>query len=59
MANFKDSIAGVNLIPSGGGVYEVVVDGQLIFSKKELERFPEEEELVKIIAERGLMTKES
>lgn len=27
--------------PSGGGVFEVSVDGTLIFSKKQLGRFPE------------------
>lgn len=29
------------LIPSGGGVFEVTVDGDLAFSKKKLGRFPE------------------
>jgi selenoprotein W-related protein len=33
------------LIPSSGGVFEVVNDGQLIFSKKALGRFPEPEEI--------------
>ena len=33
------------LIASGGGVFEVEVDGQLIFSKKALDRFPEDGEI--------------
>lgn len=33
------------LIPSGGGVFEVEVDGELIFSKKAADRFPEHEEV--------------
>jgi selT/selW/selH-like putative selenoprotein len=33
------------LIESGGGVFEVCVDGDLIFSKKELSRFPEHSEI--------------
>ena len=37
----------ITLIPSGGGVFEIVLDGQLIFSKKALNRFPEEGEIVK------------
>ena len=37
--------ADVNLLPSEGGVFEVVVDGNLIYSKKGLNRFPEEGEV--------------
>ena len=34
------------LIKSGGGVFEVRADGELIFSKKQLGRFPEEGEIL-------------
>jgi selenoprotein W-related protein len=34
------------LIPSGGGVFEVAIDGRLVFSKKALDRFPEEDEIL-------------
>jgi len=37
--------ADVELIASDGGVFEVVVDGRKIFSKKALNRFPEEGEI--------------
>ena len=33
------------LIQSGGGVFEVVADGELVFSKKKLGRFPEHAEV--------------
>ncbi len=33
-----DGVGGLRLIPSSGGVFEVVVDGKKIFSKKELGR---------------------
>ncbi|BHH84093.1 hypothetical protein LA52FAK_23820 [Desulforhopalus sp. 52FAK] len=39
----------VQLIPSEGGVFEVVVDGRLIYSKKNLNRFPEEGEVEGLI----------
>lgn len=55
MNNFKGSIAGINLIPSGGGVFEVIVDGDLIFSKKEVGRFPNEQELSQLIGEKNLL----
>lgn len=34
------------LIPGAGGVFEVMVDGRLVFSKKALGRFPEEREIL-------------
>ena len=37
--------ADVELLPSGGGVFEVKKDGVLIFSKKETGRFPEHQEI--------------
>jgi selenoprotein W-related protein len=39
----------VELIASSGGVYEVTVDGRLIFSKKKTGRFPEAGEVLKLI----------
>lgn len=35
----------VTLIEGSGGVFEVKKDGELIFSKKQLGRFPEHEEI--------------
>jgi len=37
----------VKLIKSGGGVFEVLADNQLIFSKKKEHRFPEHQEVIK------------
>jgi selT/selW/selH-like putative selenoprotein len=34
------------LIRGGGGVFDVVADGDLIFSKYEVGRFPENEEVL-------------
>lgn len=39
----------VNIIPSSGGVYEVKFGDELIFSKKDLGRFPSENEVEDII----------
>ncbi|MBT8346857.1 MAG: Rdx family protein [Desulfofustis sp.] len=41
--------ADVELVASGGGVYEITVDGKLIFSKKRLGRFPADGELERLI----------
>jgi selT/selW/selH-like putative selenoprotein len=39
----------VELISSSGGVFEVVADGRLVFSKKSLQRFPEEGEVTLLL----------
>lgn len=36
------------LIQSSGGVFEIEKDGQLLFSKKALNRFPEDNEVIEI-----------
>ena len=41
----KNNIESLEIIPSSGGVYEVSLNEDLIFSKKELGRFPEENEI--------------
>jgi selenoprotein W-related protein len=43
----------VELLASSGGVFEVVADGKLVFSKKTLNRFPEEGEVVHLIKAAG------
>lgn len=40
------------LIPSAGGVFEITVDGQLIYSKKSTGRFPEESDIVSRLKKR-------
>lgn len=39
------------LIQGSGGVFEVRVDGELVFSKKIAGRFPEDDEIVAIVAQ--------
>ena len=44
--------ADISLISSGGGVFEISLNGDLIFSKKALNRFPENGEIKKLIMDR-------
>ena len=37
------------LIASGGGVFEITVDGKKLFSKKALGRFPQDGEVLELI----------
>jgi len=38
--------AEVELVPGVGGVFEITVDGQLKFSKKQTGRFPSDDEVI-------------
>lgn len=44
-------VAEWTLIPSGGGVFEVTVNGKLVFSKKALGRHPKDGEVLPLIQE--------
>ena len=50
-AELKSRFPGVEtkLISSGGGVHEIILDGELIFSKKTLGRFPDDGEVAALI----------
>ena len=41
-----------DLKKSGGGVFEIEVDGDLVFSKKTQFRFPEHQEIIDILKAR-------
>lgn len=43
----------LTIVPSGGGVFEVAVDGDLIFSKKKISRHAEPGEIEAIIRSRA------
>ena len=45
MKAFKQDVEAFTLIPSGGGRFEVTLDGELIFSKVQEKRFPEYAEI--------------
>jgi selenoprotein W-related protein len=46
--------AEISLIESSGGVFEVVVDGRLVYSKKQTGEFPDEERLIAVIGGRSV-----
>lgn len=45
---FQSEVESIRVVPSTGGVFEVSVDDELIFSKKKLERHAEPGEVVDI-----------
>lgn len=45
----KQDIKSLALIPSGGGKFEVSVDGKLIYSKLQTGQFPEPDAILKSV----------
>jgi len=37
-----------NLFPEGKGIFDVLIDGKKVFSKYELNRFPEKDEITQL-----------
>jgi selenoprotein W-related protein len=46
-------VEAITLVPSGGGVFEVVVDGSLVHSKKTTGRHADTDEVLAAIRSRG------
>ena len=49
LEKYGTDVKELTLIPSGGGVFEVIKNGDLIFSKKRLDRFPDDREVMNLI----------
>ena len=53
MEEFENQVSDLRIIPSRGGVFEVVVDGDLVYSKKATGHHAEPEEVLRAIRARG------
>ncbi len=49
LGTFGETLGGVVLVPSTGGIFEVRADGELVWSRKEEGRFPEIKELKRVV----------
>lgn len=45
LVTFENDIQSVNLMPSTGGILDIRLDGNCVFSRKAVGRFPESKEL--------------
>jgi len=52
LTEYEEDIGQITLVPSTNGVFEVRVDGALVFSKTRLGRFPQPGELVRVVGEK-------
>ena len=49
LSTFEDEVDELSLLPRTGGIFEIIVNGQLIWSRKEMGGFPEIAELKKLV----------
>ena len=52
LTSFEQEVGSVALAPGAGGVFEVEVDGNVIFSRKDAGRFPDIKELKQLVRDR-------
>ena len=58
LTTFADEIGEVALVPGSGGIFEVRLDGERVWNKKEAGRFPEPKEIKQLIRDRIAPTKD-
>jgi len=52
LVKYKQRLQGLELQPSSGGCFELTVDDQLLYSKLQTGRFPDEQAILKEIDQR-------
>lgn len=52
LTTFENEINELVLVPGKGGIFDITVNGDLIFSRKEMGRFPESKELKQLIRDK-------
>jgi selenoprotein W-related protein len=52
LSEYKQKIEDLTLIPTGGGAFELSLDGDLIYSKLKTGEFPDEQWVLKTVGAR-------
>jgi selenoprotein W-related protein len=52
LGEFQDRLSAIELVPGSKGVFEVSLDDDLVFSKKEKRRFPKDAEILTPLRDR-------
>ena len=52
LTTYKQQIKDLKLIPAGGGAFELTVDGDLLYSKLQTGKFPDEKAMVDAVGKR-------
>jgi len=52
LTTFEQDLERVSLVPGSGGVFEIRLNNELIFSRKQAQRFPEAKEIKQLVRDR-------
>ena len=52
LEEWEDAVGAVEVVPGADGIFDVRVDGELVFTKSMLGRYPEPGEVVPLLRER-------
>jgi selenoprotein W-related protein len=52
LTTYKQKIKDLKLIPTGGGAFEVSVEGELLYSKLKTGQFPDDRMMVEAVGKR-------
>jgi len=52
LENLKSHISSLELVPGGGGVFDVALDGEQIYSKHQTGEFPDEGAILALVQAR-------
>ncbi len=53
LSSFGQDVASVTLVPGTGGIFEVTVDGELVWERKRDGGFPDSKQLKQIVRDRA------
>ncbi len=52
LERWEERIGSVEVVPGRGGIFDVHLDGDLVFTKKMIGRYPDPDDVLPLIAER-------
>lgn len=52
LEQWQNAIGVLELVPGGGGIFDVQVDGELVFTKQMLGRYPEPDDVLPLLRDR-------
>lgn len=52
LITFEEEIGGLTLVPAASGTFDVIADGEMVWSRAEQGRFPELKELKQLLRDR-------
>ena len=52
LTTYKQKIKEMKLVPGGGGCFELLLNGDLVYSKLKTGQFPDEQQMIDVVGSR-------